>query len=214
MSKIAFLFPGQGSQQVGMGRRFAENYPEAAAAFRDADEELGFSLSGLCFEGPEEELALTANTQPAVLTASVAAFRALTARGWRADVVAGHSLGEYSALVAAGSLTLSKSSSNTNLVPASNIVFRGSGASRTVTVTPALDKSGSSTITVTVSDGDLTDSDSFVLTVSAVNDPPTISHVDDQTVNEDEATAPIPFTIGDVETAAASVFAGNRAVAA
>ena len=106
MSKIAFLFPGQGSQQVGMGRRFAENYPEAAAAFRDADEELGFSLSGLCFEGPEEELALTANTQPAVLTASVAAFRALTARGWRADVVAGHSLGEYSALVAAGSLTL------------------------------------------------------------------------------------------------------------
>jgi [acyl-carrier-protein] S-malonyltransferase len=103
---IAFLFPGQGSQTVGMGRALAEAFPESRAAFDEADQALGFSLSRLCFEGPEEELRLTTNTQPALLTASVAAYRALAARGLRPGWVAGHSLGEYSALVAAGSLGL------------------------------------------------------------------------------------------------------------
>ena len=104
--KTAFLFPGQGSQKVGMGRALAEALPESAEVFREADEALGFPLSALCFEGPEDALQLTANTQPAILTASIAAHRALSARGARADYVAGHSLGEYSALVAAGALTL------------------------------------------------------------------------------------------------------------
>jgi [acyl-carrier-protein] S-malonyltransferase len=104
--KTAFLFPGQGSQKVGMGRALAESLPECAEVFREADEALGFALSALCFEGPEDALQLTANTQPAILAASVAAHRALAARGARADYVAGHSLGEYSALVAAGALTL------------------------------------------------------------------------------------------------------------
>jgi [acyl-carrier-protein] S-malonyltransferase len=98
---IAFIFPGQGSQKVGMGRALAEVAPECRAVFDEADAALGESLSRLCFEGPEERLTLTENTQPAILTVSVAASRLLAARGWRADYMAGHSLGEYSAHVAA-----------------------------------------------------------------------------------------------------------------
>lgn len=103
---VAFVFPGQGSQKVGMGRALAEALPEARAAFAEADGALGFSLSKLCFEGPEVDLQLTANTQPAILATSLAAYRALAARGVRPQWVAGHSLGEYSALVAAGVLGL------------------------------------------------------------------------------------------------------------
>ena len=106
MGKIAFLFPGQGSQAAGMGQALAEAFPAARAVFDDADQALGFALSKLCFEGPEEELKLTANTQPAVLACSVAAWRVLEEKGVRPDYVAGHSLGEYSALVAAGCLSL------------------------------------------------------------------------------------------------------------
>src|SRR5215467_1407075 len=102
--KVAFLFPGQGSQRVGMGRALFESEPLAREAFEEADQALGTRLSSLCFEGPEEELKLTANTQPAVMACSVAALRVLEDRGLRADFVAGHSLGEYTALVAAGSL--------------------------------------------------------------------------------------------------------------
>jgi [acyl-carrier-protein] S-malonyltransferase len=104
--KTAFVFPGQGSQHAGMGRSLAEEFPSAAAVFREADGALGFALSRLCFEGPEEELKLTANTQPAILATSVAALRVLQERVAPPDFVAGHSLGEYSALVAAGSLKL------------------------------------------------------------------------------------------------------------
>lgn len=104
MNRIAFLFPGQGSQDVGMGKALAEVSRSAAAVWREADETLGFSLSRLCFEGPADELALTANTQPAVLTASVAAAAALADGGLVPDLAAGHSLGEYSALVVAGAL--------------------------------------------------------------------------------------------------------------
>lgn len=101
---IAFLFPGQGSQAVGMGRAFYESSPDAKAIFEEANDALGFDLARLAFEGPETELALTANTQPAVLTASVAAAAACAARGLRPALAAGHSLGEYSALVVAGTL--------------------------------------------------------------------------------------------------------------
>ncbi len=102
--KTAFIFPGQGSQAVGMGKSLYDSFPEARAVFDEADAALGESLSKLCFEGPEEALKLTENTQPTILTVSVAAFRVLEARGLRPDLVAGHSLGEYSALVAAGAL--------------------------------------------------------------------------------------------------------------
>jgi [acyl-carrier-protein] S-malonyltransferase len=104
--KIAFMFPGQGSQKVGMGRVWADASPEARATFEEADEALGFPLSRLCFEGPEEELNLTANTQPALVATSIAVHRALGALApeLRPVAVAGHSLGEYSALVAAGAL--------------------------------------------------------------------------------------------------------------
>ena len=102
--KTAFLFPGQGSQAVGMGQAFAQTSAGAAAIWREADDALGFSLSRLCFEGPADQLALTANTQPSVLTASVAAAAALAEKGLVPDLAAGHSLGEYSALVVAGAL--------------------------------------------------------------------------------------------------------------
>lgn len=106
MGRLAFIFPGQGSQYAGMGKELAEAFPSAQAVFEEADRALGFPLSRLCFEGPEEELKLTANTQPAILTCSVAAGRVLEEKGVRPDYVAGHSLGEYSALVAAGCLSL------------------------------------------------------------------------------------------------------------
>ncbi|MFL6228889.1 MAG: ACP S-malonyltransferase [Pyrinomonadaceae bacterium] len=105
---IAYIFPGQGSQYAGMGRELAERFPAAHAVFEEADDALGFSISRLCFEGTAEELQLTENTQPAILTTSVAALRALAAEGFAPpSFVAGHSLGEYSALVAAGALSLS-----------------------------------------------------------------------------------------------------------
>jgi [acyl-carrier-protein] S-malonyltransferase len=106
MGKTAFLFPGQGSQAVGMGQALAREFPEARAVFAAADDALGTSLSRLCFEGPESELVLTRNTQPAILTVSAAAHAVYAARAPQADFVAGHSLGEYSALVAARSLSL------------------------------------------------------------------------------------------------------------
>ena len=105
--KTAFLFPGQGSQYVGMGRSLVENFSEARAIFDQADEALGFSLSRLCFEGPAETLQLTENMQPALVAVSVAAARVLEAHGIQPDFVAGHSLGEYSALVVSGSLDFS-----------------------------------------------------------------------------------------------------------
>jgi [acyl-carrier-protein] S-malonyltransferase len=101
---LAFLFPGQGSQAVGMGKDLAEDYAVARQTFEEADEALGYKLSRLCFEGPEEKLQLTEITQPAMLTVSVAAWRVLNEKGMKPDYVAGHSLGEYSAHVAAGTI--------------------------------------------------------------------------------------------------------------
>lgn len=108
MAKRALIFPGQGSQYAGMGKELAENFAVARETFAEADEALGFSLSRLCFEGPEEELKLTTNTQPAILTASIATLRVVQAEtGLSCDYLAGHSLGEYSALVAAGAMAFS-----------------------------------------------------------------------------------------------------------
>jgi len=104
MGKVAFVFPGQASQYPGMGKELAEKYPVAKSAFDEADKVLGFSISKICFEGTEEGIKLTANTQPAILTCSVAVARVLAEKGLEPDFVAGHSLGEYSALVGAGSL--------------------------------------------------------------------------------------------------------------
>lgn len=102
---IAFLFPGQGSQAIGMGKELAEKHPVAAQTFAEADEALGYKVSQLCFEGPDDQLRLTEITQPAILTASVAAWRVLQQQGMEPSFVAGHSLGEYSAHVAAGTLS-------------------------------------------------------------------------------------------------------------
>ena len=104
MSKVAFIFPGQGSQSVGMCKDLYENYACARRTFEEADEALGFSISKLCFEGPEDQLRLTFNTQPAILTASVACARVLAENGVTCEIAAGHSLGEYSALVQAEAL--------------------------------------------------------------------------------------------------------------
>jgi len=105
MAKIAYIFPGQGSQAVGMGKDLFDNFGAAREIFKQADEALGFSLSEMCFAGEDADLQLTANTQPAILTTSIAAYRAMEAEGFaKPEFVAGHSLGEYSALVAAGVL--------------------------------------------------------------------------------------------------------------
>jgi [acyl-carrier-protein] S-malonyltransferase len=108
MKNVAFIFPGQGAQYVGMGKDFFENFREAKEVFQEADDVLHLSISSLCFQGPEEALKLTENTQPAVLATSIAALRVLQAeKGVTPHLLAGHSLGEYSALVVSGALTFS-----------------------------------------------------------------------------------------------------------
>lgn len=108
MGKIAFIFAGQGAQYAGMGKELAENIAASREVFDEADKALGFPISKLCFEGPKEELDKTENTQPAILTTSVAALRALEQKGFKPDVVAGLSLGEYSALVCSSALNFSE----------------------------------------------------------------------------------------------------------
>ena len=105
MQKLAFIFPGQGSQSVGMGKDLVDNFPVARATFEEADAALGYKISDLCFNGPEEKLKLTEITQPAILTVSVASYRVLQEKGVAPVMVAGHSLGEYSAHVAAGTIS-------------------------------------------------------------------------------------------------------------
>ena len=108
MSEVAFIFPGQGSQHVGMGKELADNFKIARETFQEADEALGFNISSLCFSGPEEELKLTSNTQPAILAASIAALRVLSSEtGIHPVLLAGHSLGEYSSLTAANAMSFS-----------------------------------------------------------------------------------------------------------
>ena len=107
MGKIAFVFPGQGAQYVGMGKEIADNFSQAKAVYEEADARLGYSLSDLCFNGSEEKLKLTIHTQPALLTTSIACFQLIKEEGIKPQFVAGHSLGEYSALVAAGALKFS-----------------------------------------------------------------------------------------------------------
>jgi len=107
LNNIAIVFPGQGSQSVGMGKELYDNYSAARSIFDEADNALGFSITDMCFNGPEEELRKTINTQPAILTMSIACYRVLQENGFQPSIVAGHSLGEYSALVAAGALTFS-----------------------------------------------------------------------------------------------------------
>ncbi|MBF0456264.1 MAG: ACP S-malonyltransferase [Nitrospirae bacterium] len=106
MKRAAFVFPGQGSQSIGMGLDFYEKYDEVRAVYKEASDALGYDISELCFNGPKEELNKTFHTQPCILTTSIAAFKVLELKGFKPDVVAGHSLGEYSALVAAGVLQL------------------------------------------------------------------------------------------------------------